>query len=90
VDLYFICTSPPCSGDYIERNIMDKNELPKVKYKLIGKDGNAFPIMGRFEGAAGKAGWPKEAIDEVLKEAMSSDYDHLLAIIMEHCDPDFI
>jgi hypothetical protein len=90
VDLYFICAPPPRFWDNIERNIMDKNELPKVKCKLIGTDGNAYAIMARFDRVARKAGWPKESVDEVLKEAMSADYDHLLATIMKHCDPDFI
>jgi hypothetical protein len=60
-------------------------DLPKVNCKLVGEDGNAFAILGRFKDAARKAKWPREEIDKVLKEAMSGDYDHLLQTIMPHC-----
>lgn len=63
-----------------------QKSLSKVKCRLIGEDGNAFAIMGRFKNAARKAGWSNEDIKKVLDEAMSGDYDHLLATIMEHCD----
>lgn len=58
----------------------------KVEMKLVGMDGNAFAIMGRFQKAAKKAGWNKEEIDNVLKEARSGDYDHLLQTIIEHVE----
>lgn len=57
--------------------------------KLVGEDGNAFAIMGRFNKAARKAGWSQDEIDKVLKEARSSDYNHLLATIAEHVDEPF-
>ena len=57
-----------------------------VKLNLIGIDGNAFSIMGAFSRQAKREGWTKEEIDAVLKEAQSSDYDHLLATIADHCD----
>ncbi len=41
--------------------------------------------MGRFKRAAERAGWPDAEIKKVLDDAMSSDYDHLLATIMKHC-----
>jgi hypothetical protein len=61
-------------------------DLPKVKCQLVGLDGNAFAVMGRFQQAARKAGWPKEEIKKVLDDAMSSDYDHLLDVISSHCE----
>jgi hypothetical protein len=61
----------------------------KVEMKLVGMDGNAFAIMGRFSGAARRAGWSKEEISAVLKEAQSSDYNHLLATIMEYVEEPF-
>ncbi len=64
---------------------MTERKLPKVNCKLVGQDGNAFFIMGRFDQAARKAGWTKEEIDKVLKDAMSGNYDHLLCVISEHC-----
>ena len=58
----------------------------KVVMKLVGEDGNAFAIMGRFSGAARRAGWKQEEIDAVLKEATSGDYNHLLATIAGHVE----
>lgn len=51
----------------------------KPKLKIIGEDGNAFNILGRAQRAAKKAKWTKSQIDEYLEEAMSGDYNHLLA-----------
>ncbi|NBR25806.1 MAG: hypothetical protein EBU08_18910 [Micrococcales bacterium] len=59
--------------------------MKKVKLKLVGLDGNAFSIMGAFQHQARKEGWTTTEIDEVLNEAMSSDYHHLLATISKHC-----
>jgi hypothetical protein len=58
----------------------------KVRMRLVGEDGNAFAIMGRFRRAARDAGWSAEEISDVLEEAMAGDYDHLLATMMEHVD----
>jgi hypothetical protein len=57
----------------------------KIKLKLVGLDGNAFSVMGAFSRQARKEGWTAEEIDTVLKEAMSSDYRHLLATIANNC-----
>lgn len=58
----------------------------KVIMRLVGEDGNAFAIMGNFANAARRAGWSQEEINVVLNEAKSSDYNHLLATIMEHVE----
>ena len=58
----------------------------KVKLNLVGVDSNAFSVMGVFQRQARKEGWTKEEIKEVLDNAMSSDYDHLLVVIMSHCE----
>lgn len=58
----------------------------KAKCRLVGVDGNAFSIMGHFSYCAKQSGWTKEEIDVVMKEAKSSDYEHLLATIAAHCD----
>jgi hypothetical protein len=57
----------------------------KVKLKLVGLAGNAFSLMGAFSKAARKDNWTKEETDLVLNEAMSNDYDHLLATLQAHC-----
>ena len=57
----------------------------KIKVKLLGKDGNAFFILGTVSRELKRAGKKAEA-DEYLKEAMSGDYDHLLATTMKYVD----
>jgi len=57
-----------------------------VNLELVGVNGNAFMIMGVFRRQAVKEGWGKEEIDAVLSEAKSSDYNHLLATIVNHCE----
>ena len=52
--------------------------------KLVGMDGNAFSILGRFSEAARKQGWPEEEIVRVRKEAMGGDYDNLLGVISDN------
>ncbi len=64
--------------------IVDK----KVNLTLVGIDGNAFALMGAFQRQAEKEGWTKSEIDQVLDEAMSGDYNHLLRTLSEHCDDD--
>jgi hypothetical protein len=59
--------------------------MKKVNLQLVGLDGNAFSVMGAFQRQARKEKWTKEEIDAVLQEAMSSDYNHLLATIANHC-----
>lgn len=61
------------------------NALPKVDLPLVGLDGNAFSILGRFRRAARKAGWTAPQIDALLEEAMSGDYDNLLQTVVRHC-----
>lgn len=55
----------------------EPQEKPQVK--LIGRDGNAFAILGACQAAARKAGWSREKIDALLEDMMSGDYNHLLA-----------
>ncbi len=54
----------------------------KPTVKLIGRDGNAFSIMGCVKQALKRAGADKEYIDQYLSEATSGDYDHLLVVSM--------
>jgi len=62
---------------------MDENEA-KPTVKLIGRDGNAFAIIGQCMRAARRAGWSKERIDEFSKKARSGDYDNVLQACMEY------
>ena len=61
-----------------------KNEMPTLV--LVGQDGNAFFILGRAKGVMRDAGWPKELQDEIMEEATSGDYDHLLQTMMKYFD----
>ena len=59
----------------------------KITLTLVGLNGNAFFLMGAFQRQARKEGWSQEEIDAVIKEAMSQDYDYLLAVLDCHCEP---
>ena len=59
--------------------------MNKPTVKLIGKDGNAFVIMGTVCTALRKAGMA-DKIAEYQKKATSGDYDHLLQVTMEYVD----
>lgn len=60
------------------------SELPRVK--LIGRDGNAFAVLGACMKAAREAGWSEERIEAFRAEATSSDYNHLLATVIREFD----
>jgi hypothetical protein len=57
-------------------------KYPHVSVKLVGEDGNAFAILGRVGWAMRKAQVPDAQIQAFKAEAMSGDYDHLLATVM--------
>ena len=54
-----------------------------TKYDLVGVDGNAFSIMGYVTRAMKEVHCDRETIDNYLKDAKSSDYNHLLMVSME-------
>ena len=58
----------------------------KVQLSLVGLNGNAFALMAAFQRAARRQGWKQAEIDGVLKEARRSDYDHLLCVLLAHCE----
>lgn len=60
--------------------------MKKITLQLVGLDINAFSVMGAFRRQAQKEGWAEEEIDLVLEEAMSGDYNHLLATVAERCE----
>jgi hypothetical protein len=62
-------------------------EIPvpkKVKLKLVGKDGNAFAILGRAKEASRKAKWTPEQWTAFRNIATSGDYDQLLRTHMTY------
>jgi len=58
----------------------------KVKLNLVGLDGNAFVLMGKFQQQARREGWTPDEIKVVLDKCMLGDYDHLLRTLIEYCD----
>jgi hypothetical protein len=61
-------------------------KYPDIAVTLVGRDGNAFAVLGSVQGALRRAGVPQEEIDEFYAEAMSGDYDHLLRTCMQWVD----
>ena len=61
-------------------------EIIKPEVTLIGRDGNAFAIIGAVSRELRRADVPKEIIAEFKKEAMSGDYDNVLQTAMEYAE----
>jgi len=59
-------------------------KYPEIEVELIGHDGNAFTILGRVTRAMKRAGLSAEQIEEYRTEAMSGDYNNLLATTMKY------
>ena len=59
---------------------------PEITVQLSGQDGNAFMILSLCKRAMQLAHLPQEEIDQFMKEAMSGDYNHLLATAMTWFD----
>ena len=57
----------------------------KPTVKLVGKDGNAFSILGRVRKALRRAG-QEDLIEEFTNEATNGDYDHLLQTVCKYCE----
>lgn len=55
-------------------------------YTLIGINGNAYSIMGYVRDAMHDANMTNKDIDAYVKDATSSDYNHLLAVSCEMID----
>ena len=66
---------------------MEKVINKSVNLELAGLNGNAFVLMGAFQNKARKEGWTPEEIKAVTDEAKSSDYDNLVFVLSNHCEP---
>ena len=55
-------------------------------YTLIGINGNAYSIMGYVRNAMDDAKMTNDDIDAYVKDATSSDYNHLVAVSCEMID----
>lgn len=58
---------------------MSEPMYPDGKVKLAEEDGNAFGILSQVTRLMREAGVPQEGRDELIREATSGEYDHLLA-----------
>ena len=58
-------------------------KYPNIKVKLVGRDGNAFAILGAVSAALRKGGISQVERDAFFAEATKGDYNHLLATAME-------
>lgn len=65
---------------------MTQNDPAPVKMSLVGEDGNAFAVLGRFQREARRESWSPEQIKAVMDDAMSGDYDHLLCVMMDNTE----
>ena len=103
VDSCMVCDDPECrewgnvqivDGPYKGQWMCHLSECQmeddktKVRMSLVGLDGNAFSLLGAFASAARRQGWTREEIAEVRADAMAGDYDHLLCVLMDHCEED--
>jgi len=59
-----------------------QQKYPEITVQLTGTDGNAFSVMGQVTKALKSAGHGAE-VAEFRAEAMSGDYDHLIATCMK-------
>jgi hypothetical protein len=57
-------------------------KYPEIEVSLVGKDGNAFAIMGEVSKALRKAGVSSDEVNEYTSQSMSGDYDNLLRTAM--------
>jgi hypothetical protein len=61
--------------------IREKQPTKEIVIDLTGPDGNAFALMGYASNFAKQLGLSKE---EIIKDMMSSDYEHLLRVFDKH------
>ncbi len=61
-------------------------KYPNVTVQLTGTDGNAFAVLGKVKQALRRAKVSQEEQAAFLKEAMSGDYNDLLATCMKWVD----
>ena len=75
-------------GRYVGRQVADPHavKFPAVRVKLVGKDGNAFNILGLCKRAAYRAGVSDLEIMDFLDEATNGDYNHLLTTCQKWFD----
>ena len=74
--------SKPKESKYLEPSKEDVR-YPNIEVKLVGTDGNAFAIIGRVTKALKRAKVSSQEVSRFQAEAMSGDYNNLLATAMK-------
>jgi len=59
----------------------------KPKCQLVGRDGNAFAIIGNVSRALKAAGQPEKAREWQQKAMSCGSYDDLLALVYTYVEP---
>ncbi len=54
-------------------------KYPHIEVELVGQDGNAMSIIGRVAAALRRHGVSANHVNEFVEEAMSGDYDNVIA-----------
>jgi hypothetical protein len=65
---------------------MTEVKYPEIVVQLTGTDGNAMSIIGRVTTSLRKGGVGNDEINAFATEAMSGDYDNVLATAMRWVD----
>jgi len=60
---------------------MSGPKYEQITVKLVGEDGNAVAILVRVRRALQRARVTPTEVQSFMDEAMSGDYDHLLATV---------
>lgn len=60
------------------------NPPKKVVGSLVGVNGNAFALMAYFDKLARRQGWRQQEIEMLMKQVITYDYNHLVALLNEH------
>lgn len=65
-----------------------ETKYPKINVPMVGKDGNAFAILGRVKRIMRRAGLPDSEWEAFHAEATSGDYDNVLMTVMKWFEVD--
>lgn len=60
--------------------------MANAPFTLVGVDGNAFSIMAYVKHAMKKARFSDSDKEAYIKDAMGSNYDHLLSVSIDMID----
>ena len=65
------------------RNEAMKPKYPNIRVQMVGRDGNAFSIIGRVTKALRNARVPVEERKKFQAEATKTDYNNVLQTVMK-------